>query len=494
MKVHKPLIKVTLIKTRARNFVTGLLPASGARYKTPRILDLTPYLSDGGVVTHKNVREPAGSFTVSLLPRPYSHNGVPLLESLDMLIEPMDIVEIRMAHNPPDQSLPQEERLKWPPIIMRGFVSRVAKSESISNGTPARSIMISGQDFGKILQIIQIYYLNNSVVGDNLVSALKFFQKYAPSGDVKNEKASDFVLKLLKEVINPYLSVISALTEKSGGVPSEMKPDISAEGVVSPFGVGGAQDMTMHQLLTKFLDVGAYNELYIEDRGPDVYLVLRPMPCWGGDGLPYKPEDAIPSIAKIGLGDVVSTQLMRSDEGLYNIFEVTSSRVSVVDNGIYRLIAMSSEAGNPLRLQVQNHEAAFFGIRRVAVDVMLNNPALVTTDADKKEASGTSLKNAEQWIQDRRERLFLLNKDASVFETGSLRLKGNENLRAGMRLEVAHSGGMIVSYYVPAITHEFIPGQGFFTTAQVERGNSFILSAGINQAPDLRRRDLGGVR
>ena len=91
-------------------------------------------------------------------------------------------------------------------------------------------------------------------------------------------------------------------------------------------------------------------------------------------------------------------------------------------------------------------------------------------------------------------KIFLLNKGASVFERGSLRLKGNEALRAGMRLRVKHSSRLTVTYYVPSVSQEYIPGAGFFTTAQVERGNGFILSAGIDQAPDLARRDLGGVK
>ena len=70
----------------------------------------------------------------------------------------------------------------------------------------------------------------------------------------------------------------------------------------------------------------------------------------------------------------------------------------------------------------------------------------------------------------------------------------NHGLRAGMRLRVKHSSRLTVTYYVPSVSQEYIPGAGFFTTAQVERGNGFILSAGIDQAPDLARRDLGGVK
>lgn len=495
MKVHQPQIRVRLIKTRSRDKVSGDLPAASARYQKPRIIDLTPYLSDGGVRTQKSVREPAGAFSISLTPRPYTDNGESLLETLDNLIEPMDMIEIRLAHESPDKmKAAMADRINWPPVVMRGFVSQVLRSESIANGTPQRSIVVSGQDYGKLLQIIQIFYLNNSVVGDNILGELKFFQKYADGSDAKNMSAADFIALLLKEVINPYLARITALADRNSGVPDEIDSRVSIDGAVSPFGIGGAQDMSVHQMLATFLDVGPFNELYIEDVGPDVVLVARPQPCWGGDGLAYDGVEVLPEAVDIGLGDVASVQLSRGDSGVYNIFEVEAARIVIVSQEIYRLSAQSEAAGNPLRMTDLNQEAALFGVRRLNASTMLNNPALVMSDSTKKEVVPIEASHDLDWVKSRRERLFLLNKSASVFERGSLRLKGNEKLRAGMRLRVKHSSALTVTYYVTAVSHEYLPGAGFFTTAQVERGNGFILSAGLDRAPDLARRDLGGIR
>lgn len=495
MKIYQPQIKVTLVKTRSRDVVTGTMPAAAGRYKMPRIIDLTPYLADGGVRTQKSVREPAGAFSISLVPRPYTHNGKALLETLDMLIEPMDMIEIRMAHDAPGKGITQDERMNWPPVVMRGFVSLVAKSESMANGTPQRSILVSGHDYGKILQIIQIYYLNDSVVGDNIMGALAFFQKYGSAVDARLMSATDFLGLLLSEVINPYLEILTALADKRGGMPASMVSDVRIDGLVSPFGPGGAQDMTVHQMLSTYLDVGAFNELYVEDVGPDVFLVARPQPCWGGDGLAYDGEEELPAPVDIGLGDVVSTQLSRSDSGVYNIFWVENTRAVLVDQSLYKMQAQTKESGNTvLRMTELNQEAMFFGVRQLRVSTMLNNPALLMEDNPKKEIQNGEQGKSLEWIDRRRERLFLLNKGASVFERGSIRLKGNEKLRAGMRLRVKHSDRLTVTYYVPLVSHEYIPGSGFFTTAQVERGNGFILSAGIDNAPDAARRDIGGVK
>ena len=294
MKVYQPQIRISLIKTRSRDTVSGTLPASSARYKEPRILDLTPYLSDGGVRLHKSVREPAGAFSISLVPRPYDHDGKPLMETLDRLIEPMDMVEIRMAHEPPSPSpspsLSAAERRDWPPVVMRGFVSQVARSESIANGTPQRSIVVSGQDYGKLWQILQVFYLNNSGVGDNILHGLQFFQKYASAADAKNMKAETFIHLVLDKVLNPYLAQMTALADQKGGMPEFIVAKTSITGAVAPFGPGSAPSGTsVYQLLSQFLDVGPFNELYIEDVGPDVVLVARPQPAWGGDGVALRP-------------------------------------------------------------------------------------------------------------------------------------------------------------------------------------------------------------
>lgn len=492
MKVYQPQCQVTLIKSRWRTQVagqdgSGAMPANSSRYRTDPIIDLTPFLSDAGVRLQKSVREPAGAFSIGLTPRPHPDH----LETLDMLIEPMDMVEIRMAHEPPKDG---DDKNDWPPVVMRGFVSSITKSESIANGNPQRSIMISGQDYGKIWQIMQIYYLNNSVMGDNIIGQLKFFQKWVPEGAVKMLTVLQFLDLLVSSVMAPYLEAITALDTRKGGMPKSIVLKSSIEGLVSPFGFSNASDMSLYQLLAQYVDIGPFNELYIEDVGADVVMVARPQPVWRSDGTLYSTSDALPETVEIGLGDVASTQLSRSDTGVYNIFEVENSRVMWFNQEDYKLLSMDTTHGHPLRLADENQQAKYFGERRLKVSTTLNNPALVEGDAKKKEGmpedSGTML----SWLADRRERLVQLNRDSSVLEKGSLRLKGNHKLRAGMRLKVKHSSALTVSYYVPAVSHEFIPGSGFFTTAQVERGDGFVLSAGLETAPDLMRRDLGGVK
>src|SRR3546814_3297873 len=64
-------------------------------------IDLVPFLSDQHPVhTLKSISEPAGGFSITLADKPLKQDGA--FESLVGLIEPMDMVEIRFRHDPPD--------------------------------------------------------------------------------------------------------------------------------------------------------------------------------------------------------------------------------------------------------------------------------------------------------------------------------------------------------------------------------------------------------
>ncbi|MFZ4538520.1 hypothetical protein [Propionivibrio sp.] len=601
MKLYQPRIRVTLIKVRSRDYISGTSQPSSERYKDFRILDLTPYLADGGVRTQKSVREPAGAFSISLTTRPHPT----YLETLDMLIEPMDLIEIRMAHDAPGPDVSAEDRKNWPPVLMRGFVSQIAKSESIANGAPQRSITISGQDYGKVWQMASIYYYSGTVNADNKIHNLSFFDKFLTANEARIMDASEFLETFVNMCLKPYIEAILSLAtgkpskplaagetveqrraklqercdsltadakaeEKIGNAAygqalqhrtdidaatssgdtigaaiakSEMDSDLaqnkasnvkldaimaertgikkeidqlesdttptagvsfiypnpvtlkcSLTGRISPFGVGNAQDMTFYQLLATFLDVGAFNELYIEDVGPDVIIVARPQPAWWPDLTKFVDTDVFPEAVKIGLGDVASMQLSRGDAGVYNFYEVESVQTTVYTQAQQKLIAVEEKHGNPFHFSDLNSEAAYFGERRMKVVTKVNAPDSKDGDGDYKEKRAKENEIILTWLGNRRQRIVDLNTDASVLERGSLRLKGNEKLRAGMMLHVVHSSAMTVTYYVPSVSQEYIPGSGFFTTAQVERGNGFVLSSQIKKAPDLSRRDLGGVK
>lgn len=182
VKIHDPNLRVVLHKLIGRSTLNGRNPTSQRFQGTRRTIDLTPFFGESGAVrTSKSVRDPAGGFVLSFPDQPYigEYGGQQTFESLYGLIEPTDCVEIRFRHNPSTSAGAQ------PPIIMRGFVSVVNRIEAMgSDGKPQRMVTVTGQDYGKIWQMMQILYLPGFVIGEDILSSFKMFERYGGVVDV----------------------------------------------------------------------------------------------------------------------------------------------------------------------------------------------------------------------------------------------------------------------------------------------------------------------
>lgn len=492
MKVFEPRIEIRLIKSSRRDKVAGDI-AAASRYQTLSSLDLTPYLADGMAVRlGKSVREPAGVWTLSLVDR-----IVPTLqESVYALIEPMDIIEFRMAHNPADPAYAGaagSSRYRLP-VVMRGFVSSVTRSRSMSGGTPSRSINVTGQDFGKILQILRIYYLNNSVIGDNIVSELKFFQKYAGAGDAKIMTASEFVQLVVDKVINPYIArlTLSVDGEAVGAnVVSKLTPEASIAGAVDPQAVSAFVDGSVYEFLATFLDVGPFNELFLDERADGVALVVRPNPLLGADRQQIQAGPAA-EVIEIDGADVESIVETRADAGVANYYWVMNTGWQIIMNEGMRQLAGASPVADYAPFDYVNCDAGRFGFRKMEVGSAMGPDTLRNRDAMRAAEAGTENDQRFAWLVDRRRVLMAQNKDNVVFETGSMRVRGNERIKAGMHLAVRH-GSMRTLYYVTHVAHDFVPFDSFKTTIMFERGTGFIDRAQTTVAPYLAEMSLKGA-
>lgn len=136
VEIYEPGIRVTLYKTISRTTLDANNPVSQRFQGSAKTIDLTPFLGDGSALrTSKSVRESAGGFSLTLVDKPYkgTYAGTNTFETLYGLIEPMDLIEIRMRHDPPSTGGAK------PPIVMRGFVSTVSRSETMgADGRPQR--------------------------------------------------------------------------------------------------------------------------------------------------------------------------------------------------------------------------------------------------------------------------------------------------------------------------------------------------------------------
>jgi hypothetical protein len=249
-----------------------------------------------------------------------------------------------------------------------------------------------------------------------------------------------------------------------------------SDGVVSPFGIGAWQGGTIYSLLQQNCDVGPWNELFIEDREDGPYVVYRPNPFMSADGKEYITQVVDePVFVPITREDIVSITVSRSDANVANYFWVQSGRFALNADDTLRLMSFKADPTEVYMQGYGNNDPDLYGFRRLEESTQQggrneSNSGNGTPDGTVREIS---VSNAIDWMNLRRRQLRDQNKDNVVLESGAMRLRGNEKIRAGVYLRLEH-GSMQSDYYVTSVTHEYVPFGGFFTSVQVERGTGFI--------------------
>ncbi|MEY8688433.1 MAG: hypothetical protein AB9M53_00955 [Leptothrix sp. (in: b-proteobacteria)] len=476
--VYEPKIRVTLYKTVARKSLGGKAVTSDRFQGTvqQQAIDLTPFMGDGSSWrTSKSVREPAGSFQLTLLDSPLLAGGS--FESLYGLIEPQDMIEIRARH--------ALTGVGQPPIIMRGFVSEVSRSEGMSqDGRPARSVMVSGQDYGKVWQIIQILYFVDYIVGQNYISEFKLFEKFGV-GFKTAMPAKEFVETVLQKIVNKFLGEM--LPEKFP-LPREVRADVSVKhGTVSP-GIQ-SQEGTIYELLRTFGDVGPWNELFLEDREDGVYCVYRPNPyLTATDSPPKKIQDDAPDPVYVDVSavDIMAISVSRGDGNVSNYYWASSARFDLVTEAYRRQWGLTAKDNSTVDLgKYTNSQVALYGVRLMQVATQQGGDEMQTHNTGSKSDGQSSLETSvANWINNRRKIVVDQNKDNILFERGTIRMRGDERVRAGTYLRVTRGASKAI-YYVVSVDHEFVPFAGFFTTVQFERGTGFIARVQAGGSPYL---------
>jgi len=340
VNLRTPTISIVLKKTVGRSKINGDVPVSERFAGQRSEIDLTPFCDQLPIVVNKSVRDAAGSFSVSLVDR----INLDSQDSLYGLIEPMDLIEIRMAGN----------AFKYggkPPVLMRGFVSQVRRSQSMqADGRPIRRVIITGQDYGKIWQLMQLFILPNSPEGANLISSFPFFQRFG--GDFNVLAADVFVRQVFERIVNPYIAGIAGLDP--GGTPTAtyvqmIGTDIQImDGVVAPFQYGGWNSGTVYELLTQNCDVGPFNELFIEDRESGPFVVFRQNPFLDSSNEPIHGNSKDIEVVDITQDDVVSIDVCRSDSNVANYYWVETEAYAPVYGDLLRANAFQGGNCSPL--------------------------------------------------------------------------------------------------------------------------------------------------
>jgi hypothetical protein len=346
----------------------------------------------------------------------------------------------------------------------------------MSGDKPQRSVTVSGQDFAKLMQIYQINYMFYSQASDYAMSEFRFFQYYADNNVNKSRSANSFVTSVVDKILTPYMSDITALSKAEvlgAKTISTWSAQSSIEGAVNPFPVTSYNDGSLYNLLRNTLDIGVFNELYVEDAEDGPILVVRPIPFKDGQGMFIQGTANNITLSSI---DIVSQNVSRSDENVANYFWVTNSTAAMLDNSSILAAAIHGDKSSFVKFDGLNCGKDIFGIRKLEADTALDDEASISSDTPKEDDLTKRVGVDMLWVDRRRKLLADLNIDNAIFESGSFRLRGNENIKAGMYINILRGVNhlRVCEVYAHSVTHTFVPFSGFHTDVHFDRGTGFI--------------------
>ncbi|EBO9898494.1 hypothetical protein EF72_21390 [Salmonella enterica] len=491
--VRTPRIEVMLYKSIERKAGEAGLPTSERYAGKDAGIDITPFLGDGSSVTvSKSCKQISGGFNITFRDKPnsslapaeniLSDKNIFTFESVYGLIEPMDQIEIRWWNG--EGVCPTPMRIK-----MRGFISDVTRTRMMdSNGKPQRVVIINGQDYGKVLQMYQLLYLTDYPGGKSFLTGANIFDQFGEKA-INTITGEQFLQMVVKHAANP---ILDRLIPKYSPFPREIRVDASAQGVVNNSYM--SEQGTLSDLLTGLLDVGHWNELFIESREDGEYLVWRPNPYFdlmsGKMIQPLAPEQygsdwsmsgsrALPAIVNVTNSKITSIRQTRTDRDVYNFYWCNNRRFDMVDDMTRRMQTMMAD-GHKTTLEYPNTDVSIYGVRLMEGNTVMGYPDLenMTSGADQAEQDQRGGLMAE-WIQYRRNVMILTNRDNAVLEKGVIEMAGGlpkllapELMRPGDYLQITE-GGLSWLAYVVNLQETFTPLRGFVATVEFERGTGF---------------------
>lgn len=480
LQASTPKISVRLYKTISRTSVDGQTAVSERYAGKDEYIDLTPFLNDrSSVRTSKSVREPSGGFVITFADKAEKHSvwgGE--LESIYGLVEPMDMIEIRMWGG---VGVPPAEL----PIVMRGFVSAVERPNGVGDdGRPIRQVSVSGQDFGKIWQTFQVIYLAAYAEGESLLTNFGLWELFGVEAE-NALKSADFVRRMIERVINPHLD---GLIPQDSPMPRMIQ---TGDSIAVQHGVVNnsyqATEGSIWDILKTHGDVGVWNELYLEDREDGVHCVYRPVPALritaqdeAGDRRIQ--DDAVEPVYVDIYDDVIqSINMARSDANVANFFWVNNSRFDLIDEMQRKLASIPKDSEKVSLKDYPNAAVKYYGVRPMYASTQQAGEEIKTLTSGQPidvqdERSGLQL----DWITERLRILKEMNRDNVVLESGTARIKGGPVRADGVELMRAgdyalfFTGRIKFEAYVTQIDHDFQPFQSYTTTLRLERGTGFV--------------------
>jgi hypothetical protein len=467
IQVHAPQVSVMLYKIVVRKDESTDPDASASMD-----VDITPYLGEGSsVTTHRAINSPGNGFSIRLSDQLL--RGKPGYEKYSIydMVEPMDVVEIRMS------------RVGNTQLVMRGLVTDTSLDQSIdASGKPTRIVTITGGDYGCFLRMMSISYFKGSSIGLAIAAMTKTYMSVVYGIPVASFPAGDFVTMLVNEVINDFI----------GKFKNDMLPFLDAdvtgadaEDMVHPLGVQSNPEGTLWDYLHKHGNLGPFYELLFEDEESYSRLVYRKpafksIPCNDTNGT-CKPEKFIFNLTDADVGsfdiapnEIISIRRARSEHDVANWYMVRSATGELRTD---QMVTRDSIVGDGTFLSkgdYPNCHEDMYGIRPMEVSTEHGSLKTQATPGQKEaefKAGGIGhadyMKKQIKYLQDS-------NIDNVLFESGSIRCNGNPIYKPGCHFAIDWGNANQETGYVTSVTHTFEVLKGYTCTLQFSRGTGFV--------------------
>ncbi len=471
-------------------------------------VDLTPFLAESDAIrTVKSLSQPGGGFTVS-----FADQLEPALgDTLYALIEPMDLIEIRASRSPQDyvggaappqaggvsqapispNSYPdtpqgrasylqaragQENALaagNGPatatgtklPLIMRGYVSSVQRSESIGDdGTPQRQIVLHGIDSGKLWQINQVLFQYLQASG---TAFLDPFHMQAATGIGGGALPVGQYMQKLVDYMNDKVEKLAAYTSQA--IP-KFTLDSTVQQGQAVLQVIQDVEGSIWGYVEAFAD-RPWNEAFLTDEEEGPVLTFRVVPYKRLDtGALLFPDAVDPGTVAVDALEILSMDVNRSDGRVANFFWVPPGSGTLDSNSS---LTAASLANAQLNTTFANNNPTLYGER-----MMQHSTSLIPSDVagpatDQPAAQRPDINaSTATWYTLRATQLNAMNVNNALYEEGGAVLNGSEYYAIGKYLSITR-GAVVSEAYMTQVAHVISPLRSWTTQVTLERGTGF---------------------
>ena len=439
---------------------------AGAAAARQKAIDLTHYMGENDSIrTVKALNQPAGGLTITFA----DQLSFELQDTIYALIEPMDMIEIRAAR------LPQDYAGEPLPLIMRGFVSSVQRSEQIGgDGTPQRSVVVRGIDAGKLWQINQVLFEFLQASGQEFLSQFSMLAAIGLDGGLMPVQE---YMQLLVNYMNIQVGSLAAYS-------NQMVPKFTLDCSVTQGQAFMQAIATMQGSIWDYAEFFAdrpWNELYIIDQEDGPHVIFRPVPYTDLAGKLIMAGAATPPIVKIRAVELLSVDVSRSDLRVANYFWVPPSD-GTLDTGAF-LTAQAIAVGLPALGDHANNSLTLYGqkiMRQKSSLYSSEAPAVIPAKLPESKQQSANY-DYLAWNLQRAADLRSMNQDNSVLEEGTMEVNGREQYQIGTLVQLTR-GTLVSTAYCRQVSHVISPFRSWTTTLSVERGTGFYVR---DQASDV---------